>query len=260
MTSIAVVVLTYGRPHLLEQCLSNVVAKASQATTEIVIVNNGAGPETAAAIAAFRDPRVRVIDNDRNLGQNAYRAAFAATSASHLVELDDDVIDAPDGWDQTLLDAYEQLPAVGFLAANLANNPHDVTARIMYGASADAYRYEQQHGIRLKLGPVGGWCAITGRDVYDQVGGFRQDKRNVFWLEDAAYIADLREHGYRAAILDDLQVVHAGGDHYSTVVAEKERYWQRYRARNRRRRRVKQLLLRVPLMRPLNARYRWFRA
>jgi hypothetical protein len=43
--------------------------------------------------------------------------------------LDDDVIDAPDAWDRELLIPYKALPDVGFLAANLVNDPHDATAR-----------------------------------------------------------------------------------------------------------------------------------
>jgi GT2 family glycosyltransferase len=260
MSSIAVVVLTFDRPHLMEQCVANVLARTSDRTTEIVLVDNGSPPDTAKLFAGITDPRVTLIRNERNIGQNAYRDAFAATSADFLVELDDDVIDAPSGWDQTLLDAYERLPEIGFLAANLVDNPHDVTARIMYGHSAGAYRFEERDGIRLKLGPVGGWCAITSRELYDRVGGFRQDRRNVFWLEDAAYIEDIRQNGFEAAILDDLRVVHAGGEHYARVSAEKTRYWDQFQRRNRRRRQVKQMLLRVPFVRPLNARYRWFSA
>ena len=47
------------------------------------------------------------------------------TSSAYLIELDDDVVDAPRAWDAMLLDAFERLPAIGFLAADLEDDPHD---------------------------------------------------------------------------------------------------------------------------------------
>ena len=256
--SIAVVVLTFNRPHLLRQCLDNVLARASDLTTEIVLVDNGSTDNPPEVLAGFRDPRARIVRNRRNIGQSAYRSAFAQTTADHLIELDDDVVDAPEGWDRRC-SRRSSVSSVGFLAANLVDDPNDVTAKIMYGPSAHAYRYEEQNGVRLKLGPVGGWCAITSRSIYDEVGGFRRS-RHTFWLEDAAYIKAIRARGYEAAILDDLKVAHAGGEFFAPVSPAKTAYWRWFQRRNRLRRAAKRTLLAVPAVRALNARHDWFRA
>ena len=42
-----------------------------------------------------------------------------------------------------------------------------------------------------------------------------KNPKQVFWLEDAAYIADIQKLGFRAAYLDDLKVLRAGGPYYS---------------------------------------------
>ena len=47
MSSIAVVVLTFDRPHLLEQCIDNVLARTSELTSEILLVDNGLDSGTA---------------------------------------------------------------------------------------------------------------------------------------------------------------------------------------------------------------------
>jgi GT2 family glycosyltransferase len=256
--SIAIVVLTHSRVHLLQQCVENVLARTSTLTREIVIVDNGSTDGTKAFLDGLTDARMRIIHNETNLGQNAYRPAFAETTSQYLVELDDDVIEAPHNWDRTLLEAFERLPSYGYLAANLVNNPHDVTAQIMYGRSAQQYRFEETEGMRLKLGPVGGWCAMTSREIYDRAGGFAQNSKYVFWLEDAAFIDAVKKIGYEAGILDDLRVVHAGGDYYSERSPEKQRYWEEYFRRARRQRRIKRLLVRIPFVRALNRRLRLF--
>jgi glycosyltransferase involved in cell wall biosynthesis len=164
--SIAIVVLTHNRVHLLQQCVENVLGRTSELTREIVLVDNGSTDGTAAYLDGLMDTRLQVIHNEGNLGQNAYKPAFATTTGHYLVELDDDVIDAPADWDRTLLEAFQNLPTCGYLAANLANNPHDTTAQIMYGPSASAYRLEERNGVRLKVGgAIGGWCAMTSRDL-----------------------------------------------------------------------------------------------
>src|SRR5436189_44123 len=81
---------------------------------------------TASYLDSLEDPRISVVHSAKNIGVNAYARAFRATRGRYLIELDDDVVDAPQRWDETLLRAFKRLPHVGYLAANLADDPHDV--------------------------------------------------------------------------------------------------------------------------------------
>jgi GT2 family glycosyltransferase len=256
--SIAVVVLTHNRAHLLRLCVENVLLRTSEATREIVIWNNGSTDDTAAYLDSLRDPRIRVVHHETNVGQNAYALAFALTAADYLVELDDDVVAAPPRWDETLLAAFSRLPEIGFLAADLEDDPHDVAAEYRYRIRPHEYAAMEVNGIELLKGPAGGGCALTSRELYDRVGGFRQQKKLVFWEEDSAYIEDIGALGYQAAVLAGLKVLHTGGPHYTQASAEKEAYWSRWNRKRARKAAVKRLLLRVPFLRRLNARYRWF--
>jgi GT2 family glycosyltransferase len=256
---IAVVVLTHNRVHLLQQCVENVLCRTSELTSEIVIWNNASTDGTAEYLDALEDPRLRVVHHPRNIGQNGYARAFALTRAAYLVDLDDDMIDAPTEWDRALLEALEKLPQIGFLAASLVDNPHDQAARVMYHERAHEYTTEEVQGVTLLRGPVGGGCAITSRKLYESVGGFSERTEEVFWLEDAAYIENIAKLGYEAAYLKDLELLHAGGSHYATESAEKKEYWRTYWTRELRKDVVKRVLLRIPFVRPLNERYGWFR-
>jgi GT2 family glycosyltransferase len=257
--SISIVVLTHNKTHLLRRCVERTLARTSDATQEIVVWNNGSTDATREYLDSLTDRRIRAIHSEQNIGQNAYAEAFRGTSGAYLIELDDDVIDAPEEWDRRLLDAYRVLPDIGFLSANLVDDPNDTGARAMR-ENAHLYTSVVTNGIRLLKGPVGGACAITDRELHDRVGGFPQQKGAVFYLEDAAYIERIAQHGRGAAFLADLRVHHAGGAYYAETSPEKLRYWADYEKRIVRRNTLKRLLLRVPLVAPLNARFGWFHA
>jgi GT2 family glycosyltransferase len=250
--AVAVVVLTHGRVHLLRQCVENVLTRASAATREIVIWDNGSTDGTKEYLESLDDPRLRVVFHPENIGLNAYIEAFALTRSPFLLELDDDMIDAPQDWDLTLLRAFQRLPDVGFLGTSLVDNPHDVSAHAMY--HIHKYTRVEESEVALLLGPTGGGCAMTSREVYDLVGGFPA----VFFGGDAHFVAAVERAGYRAATMADLKLLHAGSPHYAKPPQEKVRYWQSYQRRVERKVAVKRVLLRLPGVAKLNSRYGWY--
>lgn len=256
--TIAIVVLTHNRVHLLRACVENVLSRTSAATTEIVIWDNGSEDGTETYLESLDDPRIRVFRSRRNLGQNAYAQAFATTSADYLVELDDDVVEAPEAWDATLLEAFLCLPGIGFLAADIEDDPYDLAAHYRYRVRPHLYTPTEVEGVPLLEGPPGGGCAMTSRAVYNEVGGFRQHKRHVFWQEESAYIEDVKSAGYWAAVHAELKVHHTGGPHYAQQSLEKDAYWEQWNRSLARRATIKRILLRVPFVRRMNARKRWF--
>jgi GT2 family glycosyltransferase len=257
MSSIAVVVLTHNRLHLLQKCVENVLRRTSDATKEIVIWNNASTDGTQAYLERLQDARIKVVQSRANVGQSGYARAFALTSSEYLIDLDDDVVDAPAYWDRALLEAYTKLPRVGFLAANLVEDPNDTGAQMMR-QRAHLYSAVEVNGIKLLTGPIGGACAITSRELYNEVGGFPDQEDGGFFLEDAAYIEKIARVGREAAFLADLRVHHAGGPHYAPPSREKEAYWNAYQRRCMRKVVLKSVLLRVPFISGLNARFRWF--
>jgi len=256
---ISIVVLTHNRAHLLRKCVENVLARTSDSTREIVIWNNGSSDGTADYLNTLADPRLQVVNHDRNIGQNAYADAFALTTQPYMVEIDDDVTDAPPRWDETLLNAFRRLPRIGYLAANLVDDPDDEASYLMHHRRAHLYVRTEENGVRLMKGPTGGGCTMTSRELHDRVGGFRRDGRRVFWLEDQAYVADIAKLGYEAAFLEDLRVHHTGGSYYAPPSPEKVRYWKAFDRKRRRKQTVKRMLLRLPMIAAANERNRWFK-
>jgi GT2 family glycosyltransferase len=258
--AITVLVLTHNRVHLLPKCVENVVRRASPATHEILIWDNASTDGTAEYLDGLDDPRIRVVHSEKNIGFNAYAEAVAMTTGDYLVELDDDVVDAPEHWDLMLRDAYERLPKVGFLAADTLDDPLDEASYLRHHVRPHEYVLEEENGVRLLRGPAGGACAITSRELNERVGGFRRDPTKVFWLEDQAYIQDIIQIGYEAAVLADLVVHHTGGPHYTVASPEKDEFWAKYWKRRDRRLAIKKLVFKVPFFGRLNARFGWFQA
>ena len=254
---IAVVVLTHNRLHLLQQCVENVLLRTSDATREIIIWDNASQDGTAEYLQSLDDPRIRVVRSERTSGRTPM-PELSLTTAPYFIELDDDVTDAPAGWDATMLDAFKRLPEVGFLAADLEDDPNDVASKYRHHIRPHEYTLVERNGVRLLEGPVGGGCAMTSRELNERVGGFREDKKQVFWLEDAAYIEDIERIGFRAAVLADLRVHHTGGPYYGALSAEKSAFWASYWKKRARRAAIKKLVFRLPFFRRLNARFNWF--
>jgi GT2 family glycosyltransferase len=256
--TVVVVVITHGRVNLLRQCVESVLSRTSPQTKEIVIWNNGSTDGTREYLDGLSDPRVRVVHHPENIGHNAYAEAVRLTSGTHIVELDDDVVGAPPEWDKTLLDAYQRLPDVGFLAADLEEDEHDYISIMRHRYRADSYTEYELEGIRLLDGPTGGGCAITDRLLYDRVGGFPQHHGEVMFQEEAEYIEAVQAAGYRPAVLADLRVHHTGGSYYGPMPDVKRQFWLSHWKTVRRRNAVKRFLLRVPLVPTVNRRLNWF--
>lgn len=255
---ITIVVLTHNRVHLLSKCVDNVLRQTSDATREIVIWDNGSTDGTAQYLASLDDRRIRVVRTASNIGFNAYAEAFELTSQPYFVELDDDVVDAPLHWDLMLRDSFVRLPHVGYLAADLEDDPYDEASYYRHHVRAHEYTPVEVNGVRLLRGPAGGGCAMTSRELIYRVGGFRRKEREVFWLEDQAYIQDVMNLGMDVAVLADLAVKHTGGPHYTVAPPEKTAFWARYNRRLARRATIKRWVFRVPLVPHLNARFGWF--
>jgi glycosyltransferase involved in cell wall biosynthesis len=152
---ISVVVLTHNRHELLRRCVNDVLLRTSEKTREIVIWDNGSDDGTREYLEALTDRRIRVVRSPENLGMNAYGRAFGLATQDYLIELDDDVIEAPARWDETLLEAFLRLPKIGYLAASLVDDPNDSASRYLtyLREQRNAYTRRELNGVAILEGP-----------------------------------------------------------------------------------------------------------
>ncbi len=257
---IAIVVLTHNRVHLLRRCVEDVLARTSELTQEIVIWNNGSTDATRSYLESLDDPRITCVHHGENIALNALGPAFRLTRAPYLVGLDDDVVEAPEQWDETLLDAFRRLPSIGFLCTSIAYDPTDAASRYLRHMRevVGAYTPREVNGVRILEGSVGPACTMTSRELYERAGGFRQHRKFVYWRPDVPYQRAIRKLGYGSAFLVDLEVRHAGGPQHSELPRPKLEFYEHETRLTARKDRAKRAILGVPFAAALNRRYRWF--
>lgn len=258
---ISIAIVTYNRLHLLRQCVTNVLSRVSDETTQIVIWNNCSTDGTREFLNGHTRDGWEIVHHDENIGTNAFARSFARCTGRYLIELDDDIIDAPEHWDRKLREAIDAVPLMGFLAASCVDDGKSVASEILYRRDAHLYTRETIGGANLLVGPTGGWCTITTRAIYDRVGGFVENPKFVFWHEDGEYARRVQDAGYRIALLDDVRVFHASGPAYTddaSIAAAKAEYYGWRDRRRAWRHKVKLLLDRVPGVRALNRRLRLY--
>lgn len=259
---IAIVMVTCNRLPLLRQTVERVLSRTSSATTRIVIWNNASTDGTRAYLDTLQDPRLDIVHHPENITLNAYRPAIARTSEPYLIELDDDIIDAPQDWDRTLLEAYQRVePPVGYLAADIIDDGKSLASQIRYHRDVHKYRERTVNGVTLLDGPAGGWCTLVSRKVDEAAGGHKQKPGPGYFSQDSLYTAAVRKAGYELALLPSLKVFHASGPAYSNdaqVAQLKAAYFAARDRRRQRRNAVKRVLVAVPGVAAINRKLRLF--
>jgi glycosyltransferase involved in cell wall biosynthesis len=100
----------------LREAVESVLAQ-TVGDLELLIVDNGSSIPVAEALAGVRDPRVRILRSERNLGVAAGRnAAMAAARAPLVSQLDADDLWEPD-YVESILPGFDD-PAVGLVYSN----------------------------------------------------------------------------------------------------------------------------------------------
>lgn len=212
MKNVTIVLTTYNRANFLKKCLSSLLSNTDHSKFELIIWNNNSNDETKEIIESYerKDSRIRGIHSPVNYMLNGYGLALKRIQPKdYIVDLDDDVIEFPKGWLGQMLYAFERVPYLGFLAANVVQDGKT------NGSKLDSKNYIEKdygNGVVIEFGPTGGWCTMTPRHLYEKVGGFLARKEKVFELEDADYRKKIAHEGYLFGILKGTKVYHASGE------------------------------------------------
>lgn len=221
----SLVVVTYNRSRFLEKCIDAILA-ATEMPFELIVWDNNSTDNTQDVVKKFIAAKAPIINIQagRNIGTNGYAAAFLTAKHQYLVEVDDDILAVPKGWDRLMDQAFRTIPRLGYCALDVIQD------RYTNGAKPQAHQYRDSNykGIHLLEGPTGGWFAATTRQIYNRVGGFLYLPPKPFRLEDANYLWKMKIAGYRQGLLKEVYAYHACGEKWNAAFGYHKTWKEKY--------------------------------
>jgi O-antigen/teichoic acid export membrane protein/GT2 family glycosyltransferase len=211
---VSLFIVTHNRIGMIQKCVSALIPTLKDVNYELIIWDNGSTDGTAEYLKSIQDiENVKIILHDENIGINAKGRAAELCKGAYITGIDDDVTFFPDNWIQEMVKAYKTIPKMGYLSTNVVR---DETTN---GAKPPEDMYFTQNyesgKIKLQIGPVGGWCFMISREVYNKVGKFQQIDNRIFFNEDGNYVYRTLRKGYKCGILEDVRVYHATGEFHN---------------------------------------------
>jgi GT2 family glycosyltransferase len=233
----SIVMLSWNAPLYTKMAVESIHA-FTHCPYEIIIIDNGSGPDTIAMLRALEG--VRVIYNATNMGfAHGCNQGIAAARGTHVVLLNNDVL-VTEGWVERLIDVQRRDPLVGVSAPRsnrivghqqLTNFKYD-SVEAMHVVAAE--RTREFAGVHYRTNRAIGFCLCISRAVITEVGGI-DTRYGIGNFEDDDFCIRVRAAGYQIAVCEDVFIHHFGS---ATFIANKvdygsqmERNWKIFAAR-----------------------------
>jgi GT2 family glycosyltransferase len=209
-----VIVLSYKNWDLTQAALWSLLAFSDYENLEIIVVDNGSGDEVVNNLRTFaqRDPRIKLVLSERNLGYAAgNNLGLREATGDYLVLLNNDTF-VTRGWVRDLIRPLTLDPAVGLVSPLTNNVGNEQKVAVNYSdmeEMADASRaiVRLRPRQRFKTHCVAFFCVAMRRDVFEKIG-FLDESYGLGFFEDDDYCKRVIEAGYEIQIVDDAFVHH----------------------------------------------------
>jgi GT2 family glycosyltransferase len=202
---VSVIITTFNRRTLLEECLQSVLRQEYQ-PLEIIVIDDHSSDDTVTTITS-RYPMVRLLANDINRGVAHNRNVGALRAkGDFLLFLDDDAVLLETGHVANALKLLQSLPNIGQVGGSLTNitrfnhNINGINGYIIGvdGLTAPTFLSSTRRGQHHICHYVPGNNCFMRRDVFFSVGGL--DPGIGYPYDDTDLGMRLRRRGYWAAI------------------------------------------------------------
>ena len=216
---VSIVTLSWNAPQFTKLALESIKMYTSE-PYEVIVVDNGSGPETTSFLASLDDPHVRVIYNGENKGfGGGNNIGMAAARGEYVIVLNNDVV-VTERWVEGLLEPFTRMPDIGVTAprSNKIVGPQlvvDASYEGMQGIQAFARERRQawaQMGFTTERAI--GFCLCIDRRVIDEVGGF-DERYRMGNFEDDDLCIRVRAAGYKIYVCDDVFIHHFGSQSFA---------------------------------------------
>ena len=214
---ISIIIPARDRVDLLARCLESLTSKTSYAPYEIVVVDNDSQSEEARAyFSHFKHRLLRYSGPFNFSAMNNF--AVEQTDSPWLLFLNNDTEVIEGDW-LTMMAEHVQRPGVGAVGPRLLY-PDDtvqhagivvgvggIAEHAFRGLPAEAPGVCRQLQTTRNYSAVTGACLLTRRDVFDEVGGFDEERLPVTF-SDVDLCLKMRRAGYRVVYTPFAKLYH----------------------------------------------------
>ncbi len=219
----SIVVLALDNAELTGECLDSIAAHTAE-PYEIVLVDNGSGPEAADLFARWARERddLRVVRNAVNLGfAGGNNQGLALARGGAVVLLNNDTV-VTDGWLGRMRAVLEREAGVGIVGpvTNRISGPQQVDDAV-YETPQELHAYAAERalahaGQTAETLRVVGFCMLIRREVVDCIGGL-DERFGAGNFEDDDFSLRAAALGFGARIALDAFVHHAGSQTFAAA-------------------------------------------
>jgi glucosyl-dolichyl phosphate glucuronosyltransferase len=218
---VSVIIATYNRAALLDECLAHIRSQRFAAGDEIIVVDNGSTDATAAVVARHQracTTPVRLLQQPRPGKSHAIALALGVAAGDLLVFTDDDV-DVGAAWLEAIRTAMSDR-AIAMVGGPVAARWDSAVAHWFRAAVTRQPRLGAPLGLldygdqRVNLGErtlLGANLAVR-RDVFTAVGGYPTHlgklRGTLLSGEDHELCRRVQASGYRAVYVPEAVVYH----------------------------------------------------
>lgn len=231
-SGVSIIVVTYRNAAHIGACVAAARRAAPAVPTELIIVDNASGDDTAAA-AKDAAPDAQVVEHDRNGGFAAgCHVGAARAHGRRLLFLNPDAVPAPGSVD-ALLDCAQRHPDAGIVGGRCLRPDGSADPRSWWGrpslwstlcfalllssAFPGSRRFDPESPVPWSGAPdeerrvpiVTGAFMLVDRAVWDRLTGF--DQAFFMYGEDADLCLRAAAAGYRPMVTARAAFEHPGG-------------------------------------------------
>ena len=202
---ISIIIATRDRIDLLSRCISSIINKTSYPNFEIIVVDNESKSEEAREYFRHFEHRLLQFNGPFNFSA-LNNLAVEQSNSPWLLFLNNDVEVIESEW-LTVMAEHVQRPEVGAVGARLLY-PNDTVqhAGVVLGVGgiaehafrhfpADSPGVSRQLQVTRNYSSVTGACLLTRREVFEEVGGFDEERLPVTF-NDVDLCLKMRRAGY----------------------------------------------------------------
>lgn len=220
--SVSVIIATYNRAALLDECLAHLQGQRFRAGDEVIVVDNGSTDGTAAVVARHQTSwttPLRMLHEARPGKSHAVAHAVAAAAGEVLAFTDDDV-NVGEDWLDTVRRVMSSDPSVAIAGGPVAARWEPTVSQLFRRAIARHAKLGaplallDYGGGRVELGErtlLGANLAVR-RDVFMAVGGFPTHlgklRGTLLSGEDHELCRRVQASGHRAVYVPEAVVYH----------------------------------------------------